>query len=88
MIAFNNGPGIVVASGADNAVTRNSIFGNTGLGIDLGPTGPTPNDPGDIDSGANDLLNFPVLTSATPNGGTDHGPGDVQQPASGGHVLD
>jgi hypothetical protein len=54
-----------------NEVSRNSIFSNGGLGIDLNGPGEdsstnvsTPNDAGDADSGANNLQNKPVLSSA------------------------
>jgi len=38
--------------------------------VDLGDDGPTPNDPGDADSGPNGLLNMPRLTSVTSYGST------------------
>ncbi len=74
IIAFNSpgGVGILLPS-TGNAILSNSIFSNTGLGIDLGPGGVTPNDPGDPDSGANNLQNFPVLTSATSSSTTIEG---------------
>lgn len=50
-----------------NTITRNEIAFNTSLGINLGPSpGVSYNDSGDGDSGANDGLNFPVLSAATP----------------------
>jgi CSLREA domain-containing protein len=65
-IAFNGGSGIVISSGSSNAVAANSIHDNGGLGIDLGQDWTvTPNDVEDGDSGANDLLNYPVPSSFT-----------------------
>jgi len=69
IIAFNSGGGVYVDSflnPAANPILRNSIFSNGGLGIDLGTNGVTPNDAGDGDTGANNLQNFPVITSAQP----------------------
>jgi CSLREA domain-containing protein len=49
-----------------NTITRNSIYANSGLGIDLDPIGSVnPNDLGDADSGANQQLNFPDSMVAT-----------------------
>ena len=68
-IAFNSGPGVALASSMQNSVRRNEIYGNGGLGIDLGNNGVTPNDAGDTDSGPNGSQNFPVLTGADVSGG-------------------
>jgi len=68
-IAFNADDGVQIRSGEGNKISRNSIFSNTGLGIDLvggfeDVQGNTANDPGDIDTGANGLQNKPVISSA------------------------
>ena len=63
-IAFNAGSGVLVSAGTNNAILGNSIFSNTGLAIDLGVSGVTTNDLGDLDSGPNNLQNFPILSSA------------------------
>jgi parallel beta-helix repeat protein len=44
-----------------NVVRLNSMYENS-FGIDLAYDGPTPNDLGDLDAGANDLQNYPVLS--------------------------
>lgn len=45
-----------------NSVFRNQIFGNGGLGIDIGAPGPSPNDDDDPDEGANRGQNYPEIT--------------------------
>jgi hypothetical protein len=60
-IAHNGGAGVRVVSGTGNPILGNKIFSNGGLGIDLGPDGPTPNDNGDGDGGPNELQNAPVV---------------------------
>jgi hypothetical protein len=63
-IAHNGGSGVGVLSGLHDRISRNSIYGNHGLGIDLGGDGVTSNDAGDGDTGPNNRQNFPVLVSA------------------------
>jgi CSLREA domain-containing protein len=74
VIANNAGDGIYVAlgaSGTQNKCYRNSIYANVGLGIDLGVDGVSANDPLDPDTGANNMQNFPTMSSAQINGSGD-----------------
>jgi PKD repeat protein len=68
-IITNNPVGIILrdATSHGDLVTANSIYANKGLGIDIYPRGVTPNDFGDLDTGADQLLNFPVLSAVTPS---------------------
>ena len=86
IIAFNGEQGVSfrVYSSTNGAVISNSIHSNGALGIDLfagGLPGPTPNDPGDGDGGPNNLINFPVITSAETAGPTAYVAFDLDVPA-------
>jgi CSLREA domain-containing protein len=64
-IAFNCGHGVSLSNSATQwAMLGNSVHSNGGLGISLGGSTPTANDPGDGDTGPNNLQNYPVITSA------------------------
>lgn len=70
-VIANNGSfwirsGISVTSGAKTVlIFNNTIYDNALMGIDLNSDGKVNlNDTGDSDTGANDLLNFPVITAA------------------------
>jgi 3-dehydroshikimate dehydratase len=75
IVRRNGGAGISIASSttAQVTITRNSVAGNAGLGIELAPSGPNPNDGSadcadgfpDCDSGPNDRQNFPVLDASS-----------------------
>lgn len=70
LIAFNGKDGIQVSGmNADKTlISHNSIHSNYESGIDLAEGQVlwfSPNDPGDIDLGPNDMMNFPVLDSAS-----------------------
>ena len=86
-IHSNQEAGILLRSGIStgNRITKNSIYNNTLIGIDLSkdilePDGVTPNDPSgmfvvgdplDADTGANNLQNFPkIFNDVYVNGNT------------------
>lgn len=72
IIAFNKNVGISIAgiNASRVQILHNSIHSNDRNGISLDgpvPVGPffNPNDPGDVDLGPNDMMNFPELTKAS-----------------------
>ncbi len=75
-IANNGGAGVLI-EGTGLVDAGGDIANNVGLAIDLAPVGVNPNDDQDGDTGPNQLLNYPVISSALfdPNtgGGTING---------------
>ncbi|MCH7662687.1 MAG: right-handed parallel beta-helix repeat-containing protein [Chloroflexi bacterium] len=70
-IRFNAGNGVTVSAGEKtNTIIGNAILDNDGLGIDLGDDGITVNDVGDEDDGANWLINYPIVSTASLSGST------------------
>ncbi len=72
IIAYNLIGGIRLAANNDNTqniISANSIYANGNLGIDLNANGVTVNDANDADTGANSLLNFPLLSQLGLNNG-------------------
>ncbi len=68
-IAFHGARGIIVddVDCTNNTFRGNSIYANSGLGIDLSPVNATLNDANDADVGPNQLQNFPVIASVQTN---------------------
>jgi len=85
VIAFNQGLGIKVEGNEftnGNLISRNSLYQNGGLGIDLEPLGVTVDDLCDFDTGPNDLQNAPNITSIVPGlGGGIRITGSVNGPS-------
>lgn len=73
-IHSNLSDGVYISQNAsvDNTIVENSIFNNTGLGINLVSPGPkiNYNDDGDTDTGPNNLQNFPIIIKAIYEGTT------------------
>ncbi len=68
VIGFNSGTGVVIGvntqdSSTGDSILTNQIYGNAGLGIDLGEDGVTLNDSSGH-TGPNLFQDFPVITSA------------------------
>ena len=70
IVAFNNFSAVGISStSVGNRILTNSIFSNGNLGINLGSTiAGREQDNKDPDTGANNLQNYPVMSSATSTG--------------------
>lgn len=88
VIRFNAGAGVNLSTGETNLISANSIYDNGRLGIDLGNDGPSPNDPGDNDGGANQLQNYPVISSVTNVYGTFQIQGTLASKANAIYTLE
>ena len=69
--AAGNRPNGTPGSPVGNQVLSNHIFGNTGLGIDIGSSGVSFNDPDDPDEGPNRGQNYPEVTNLQIDGNGD-----------------
>ena len=94
-IADNKGAGVdllprVARYSADTAsvtIRGNAIYGNGGLGIDLGDDGVTPNQP-QSNVGPNFYQPYPVITSVTTSGGSTTVTGTLDSDPSSSYTVD
>lgn len=65
VIAYNDTVGVVLTDTSTlfNRISGNAIYSNGFMDIDLFPYGINPNDAGDVDLGANGLMNYPVINN-------------------------
>jgi CSLREA domain-containing protein len=69
VISGNTTTGVSVSTASQgNAILANSIYGNSGIGIDLNANGVTPNDGAKTAGAGNQLMDHPVFTSARARG--------------------
>lgn len=88
-IAFNARNGIEVGEMTHNVkIHQNLIYDNGLLGVDLNGDGFTENDVGDLDSGANRLVNFPDISTAEIADGLLHLEGELVYASASGEELE
>jgi hypothetical protein len=90
LIAFNLVRGVHVSGATGNTIRGNAIHSNP-IGIDLVPEGVTANDPGDGDTGSNNLQNWPIISSVEilgPSGSNTRIQGVLRSAASTLYDLD
>ncbi|MEO8510688.1 MAG: CSLREA domain-containing protein [Chloroflexota bacterium] len=89
-ITGSTSTGIGIQGTAANGINieGNSVYGNGGIGIDLGNDGVTLNDIGDADSGANALQNYPIVGAVVREAGTTVVTGSLNSQPSTTYRLD
>jgi hypothetical protein len=94
-IAHNTGDGVLLQDQdtTGNLIFGNSIFSNDGLGINLKKADEpirsvTPNDLLDVDTGPNNLQNFPLVTNLVQAGGTTTIYGLLNSQPNNSYLLD
>jgi len=66
VVAHSGDTGVVVLDDTTgHSILGNAIYANATMNLDLGVDGVTANDPGDGDTGNNNLQNYPTLSSAS-----------------------
>jgi CSLREA domain-containing protein len=78
----------ITGTSIQNRISNNHIFGNGGLGIDLGGDGVTANDIPDSDIGANKFQNYPTLIAANTWQGEIYVRGTLQGIAGANYRLE
>jgi len=69
-LAYNGNSGIFIfGDGTRTRLSANTMYGNTGIAVDINGDGQNTNDPGDPDLGPNRLLNSPEILSTTYSAG-------------------
>lgn len=88
-IAYNGPRGIFIegSTSNNNRIERNSIWGHSLIGIDLGSDGATANDAGDADSGPNALQNYPDIELVASGDGKTQVAGTLSVEAGATYLL-